>query len=106
VVRNRAIDRLRDLRRVRPLAPSDLAQRLDSAEGYLDSGEDGPLALHEPLLRLVKRLPEHQRSVVILRFLGGLDHSAIASALSRSEGSVRTALSRALSSLRQQLEAN
>lgn len=52
----------------------------------------------------IVRLPRRQRVVVVLRFYGGLSDTEIASDLGCGEGTVRSHLSRALATLRVQLD--
>ncbi len=50
------------------------------------------------------RLPRRQRVVVVLRFYGGLSDAEIAADLGCSQGTVRSHMSRALATLRVQLD--
>jgi RNA polymerase sigma-70 factor (ECF subfamily) len=52
----------------------------------------------------VQRLPEQQRTVVMLRVWQGLAYSEIASAMDVSEGTVRAHMHHALANLRRSLE--
>ncbi|MEK7528752.1 MAG: RNA polymerase sigma factor [Patescibacteria group bacterium] len=52
------------------------------------------------LLKLLKTLPLPQQEVIMLRYVNDLSYSEIAVILEKDEGTVRTALSRALDSLR------
>ena len=52
----------------------------------------------------IARLPSRQRVVVVMRFYGGLTDSEIAADLGCTQGTVRSHLSRALATLRVQLD--
>jgi RNA polymerase sigma-70 factor (ECF subfamily) len=54
----------------------------------------------EDLLEAVARLPEHERLVVVLRYLDGQSVAEVATALGRPVGTVTKQLSRALERLR------
>jgi RNA polymerase sigma-70 factor (ECF subfamily) len=55
------------------------------------------------LWRLVYALPERQRQVIVLRYVGDLTESSVADVLGISTGSVSASLTKARSSLRAQL---
>lgn len=52
------------------------------------------------ILHLVSKLPEAQRELVTLRYVNDLSHEEIARIVGKEEGAVRTALSRAIATLR------
>lgn len=54
------------------------------------------------ILALVSELPESQRDLVIMRYVNDLSNSEIARVTGKEEGAIRTALSRAITSLRDQ----
>jgi RNA polymerase sigma-70 factor (sigma-E family) len=58
---------------------------------------------HRAALAAVRRLPRHQREVLILRYWSGLSEREIAEALGISAGSVKSAASRGLAALQQML---
>lgn len=69
-----------------------------SAEAAAINGED-----RRELLTAVARLPQRQREVLALRFYLDMSYSEIAAALSISQGTVASTLSRALAGLERQL---
>lgn len=56
--------------------------------------------LTEKIVRLIEALPEPQRELVTLRYVNDLSNNEIAKIVSKDEGAVRTALSRAIATLR------
>jgi RNA polymerase sigma-70 factor (ECF subfamily) len=101
LTRNRAIDELRrDQRRpqtvLRPLddgwaaLPAPLSQA-DAVERQ---------AIHEA----IAVLPAEQREALLLAFLHGLSHQAVATRLQTPLGTIKTRIRRALQALRQQLQ--
>lgn len=52
------------------------------------------------ILHLVTELPESQRDLIIMRYVNDLGNGEIAKILNKEEGAIRTALSRAIASLR------
>jgi RNA polymerase sigma-70 factor (sigma-E family) len=58
---------------------------------------------HRAALAAVRRLPRHQREVLILRYWSGLSEREIAQALGISPGSVKSAASRGLATLQRVL---
>ncbi|HEY3079154.1 MAG TPA: sigma-70 family RNA polymerase sigma factor [Chloroflexota bacterium] len=67
--------------------------------------EGAALAGHDraAVRRAILRLKPEQQQVVIMRFVEGLDHAAVAAALGTSEGNVRVIQHRALRELRRLL---
>jgi RNA polymerase sigma-70 factor (ECF subfamily) len=74
----------------------------DNGPGPLDRLHD--TQSYADMAAAVKRLPRRQREAFMLRALEGLDVAETAQAMGCSEGSVKTHLSRAMHSLRDQLE--
>jgi RNA polymerase sigma-70 factor (sigma-E family) len=66
----------------------------ESAEALVLLGEE-----HREVLRAVRRLPDRQREALVLRFYFGLSEEDTASAMGISRGTVKSSLSRALTSL-------
>jgi RNA polymerase sigma factor (sigma-70 family) len=100
VARNRCIDELR-----RPTPPPPEVLHL------VRTGSHDPLAeidLRESLRRLVgdiRRLPEQQRSALLMRELAGMSYAELASSLGVSVGAVKSLLVRARMGLAQAAEA-
>lgn len=69
------------------------------------SGEPWRDELDETVWDAVNELPERQRSAVVLRFLGDLPHSEIASAIGCSEEAARRSLHEGLVKLRKVVAA-
>ncbi|GGL35887.1 sigma-70 family RNA polymerase sigma factor [Phycicoccus endophyticus] len=65
--------------------------------------EPPPQAPDDVLWQRVRALPERQRQAVVLRFVGDLDHRAVAAALATSPGMSRRLVSDALATLRLEL---
>lgn len=103
---NKAVDVLRRTHR-KPVIP------LDSYAGVLlDDGQRAPeqLALHREdralLQSHITALPDLQQQVLCLRFVDGLRCKEIAVRLNKSEGAIRSLLSRTLNVLRGLYEKN
>lgn len=78
VARNAAIDHVRARRQI-PFEDSIFTDRPH------DQGDDGPL---EAIKDSMRRLPDSQRDVMVLRYIGGYSPGEIAERLGRSEPSV------------------
>lgn len=76
----------------RPLSP-------DSPEQAAILGEE-----HRDVLAALRRLPDRQREVLVLRFFVDLPESEIAAAMGVSQGTVKSTTSRALAALARQLK--
>lgn len=74
----------------------------DTGPGPLDRLQD--TQAYADMAVAVKKLPQRQREAFMFRVLEGLDVAETAQAMGCSEGSVKTHLSRAMHSLRAQLE--
>lgn len=59
---------------------------------------------HRTALNAVRRLPRHQREVLVLRYWSGMSEKEIAGALGITAGSVKSAASRGLAALQRLLE--
>ena len=114
ILRRRVVD-LQRRRKVRSIMVGWLGGGRDADGDELPAWEPadtgpGPLdRLHDAqswadMAAAVKQLPRRQREAFMLRVLEGLDVAETAQAMGCSEGSVKTHLSRAMHSLRDQLE--
>jgi RNA polymerase sigma factor (sigma-70 family) len=89
-------------RRALPVAePETVAAAVAADRG----GERRRDELDETVWDAVNELPERQRSAVVLRFLGDLPHSEIASAIGCSEEAARRSLHEGLRKLRKAVAA-
>ena len=96
VVRNRALDVLRRPVRttdLEPHAPTLCDVSADPCERFVRSEE------LEALVAGLKRLPERQRTALVLHEMGGASHQAIATHLDVSAGGSKALVSRARSGL-------
>lgn len=103
-VRNRSLNLLRD---ARTRQNWELAHSADLARDSM-SGEQSASSmiasleqeeLGEVLRRVLETLPEHRRTVVTMRWFGGLSHAEIAAAVGTSVNAVEIQLRRALKEL-------
>jgi RNA polymerase sigma factor (sigma-70 family) len=88
--------------RALPLAEPETATDTPAADRV---GEPWRDELDETVWDAVNELPERQRSAVVLRFLGDLAHSEIASAIGCSEEAARRSLHEGLVKLRKVVTA-
>src|SRR5215469_11978024 len=72
----------------------------------MPSAEHGAMALIErsSVVAALRKLPDRQREVVVLRFYGDLSEAQIAAAMGITRGAVKSHTSRAMSALRSVLE--
>jgi RNA polymerase sigma-70 factor (sigma-E family) len=89
------------LRRVTLLA--EPAEPRQSAASALDHAER--TAARDEMWLLLARLPRRQRAALVLRFYEGLPDSEIAEVLGCAAGTVRAHISRALATLRAQMQS-
>lgn len=73
-----------------------------------DSGAPADLAVllaeeHQQVVGALRRLPQRQREVLVLRYWSGLTEAEIATALGVSRGTVKSSASRALQTIKHQL---
>jgi RNA polymerase sigma-70 factor, ECF subfamily len=96
IVRNRALDVLRRPVRTTDIEPHALTLRdsaPDPCERYVRSEEIGALVAG------LKRLPERQRTALVLHEMGGASHQAIAERLAVTTGGSKALVSRARAGL-------
>ena len=101
IARNRCLDHLRRQQRGPWVDVPEIVQ-----EGPVD---DSPLSAEicadrERLERALARLPEHERAIVVLRFVHGFDYGEISQAFGIKPGTARMRVSRALARLRGELQ--
>jgi RNA polymerase sigma-70 factor (ECF subfamily) len=109
IVRNTAVDRLRDANRVEPIDAEELeALRVSAVDSRSsEKGFSDTLAwVSDPdLMLFIERLPVVQQQVLFMRFMLDLSHREIAQLLDRREDDVRAVQYRALQFLRERLTA-
>lgn len=71
------------------------------------SAEQGAMVAleHQEVLAALRRLPQRQREVLVLRYFADLSEADIADALGISRGAVKSHASRGMAALRESLEA-
>jgi RNA polymerase sigma-70 factor, ECF subfamily len=103
IVRNCAINRLRQRKRLRLEEPADLEERADRS--LITDGEASSWLGDRRLLALVEQLPLAQRQVIVLRYMMQFRFPEIATILERSPDAVRQLHQRALRFLREHFVA-
>ncbi|HMR04990.1 MAG TPA: RNA polymerase sigma factor, partial [Polyangiaceae bacterium] len=103
IARNRCIDHLRREQR----APFDDWDADDAPDDYAHPGPLPPdvLLTRDDVSAALGRLGESERALAVLRFRHGLEYSELADVFGVRQGTVRMRLSRALASMRDELEA-
>jgi RNA polymerase sigma-70 factor (ECF subfamily) len=102
IVRNDAINRIRQRRRLTPEAPDEVARLGERAAG-MPAGESLDWLDDKRLLALIEQLPLAQRQVIVLRYMLELRAVEIATVLDRSPEAIRQLHQRAMRFLRQRL---
>jgi RNA polymerase sigma-70 factor (ECF subfamily) len=102
IVVNRSLDWLRARAR-RPEVSAEVAGPEARAEPGVDAAAD---ALSDDLMRALAALDPDERALIVLRHLLGYRSPELARMLGLPAGTVRTRLARALSRLRERLEAD
>ena len=118
VAHNRCIDLLRRQKRETPMPSSDLFERQDNSEhGYgVNDGRDptdiaSPLAVSASEANMLametalRKLPESQRTALVLTYYQNLSNREVASVMSSSTRAVESLLCRARGNLKKQLES-
>jgi RNA polymerase sigma-70 factor (ECF subfamily) len=85
--------------RLRKQAAANRPER-NFMDGFPAPSDPATNELREELMRAVGQLPEHERLVVVLRYLDGHSVEAVANLSGRSVGTVTKQLSRAMQRLR------
>lgn len=98
LARNAVIDHYRTSRNHGDLDEGMMSQDLDPQGEYLRRETQQQLAL------ALRRLPEEQRTVLILRFIEEMDYAQVAEILGKSQGALRVIQHRALAALRRLME--
>lgn len=104
LVRNRAIDRFRAVRR-----KTELLNRAasEAGDGLLAEGADGAALSAETAVavrRTLRALPAEQREAIELAFFGGLSQSEIAEQLAVPLGTIKARIRRGMLAMRDALE--
>lgn len=98
IVRSRALNLVRDRKKVVPIESYEGASAADSPEVEAERAD-----LRDHLLAALRHLPEDRRQVVLLHDLEGWTHREIAERMSLPEGTVRSHLHLARKRLRELL---
>lgn len=77
---------------------------LDLPEQNRSEEPADPAVLRRQIARVLAKLTDEQRQVVVLRFFNNKSHEEIAKAMGKREGAVRALLLRALRSMRKQMD--
>jgi RNA polymerase sigma-70 factor, ECF subfamily len=96
--RSRAIDRLRSVRRRETMFPASLE---DAGAVPAGAADPAPVVVARETVRgALKALPDGQREVIELAYLGGLSQSEIAARLAQPLGTVKTRMRLGMERLR------
>lgn len=105
IVRNYALRQLQKQGRIEVVEPAEVDRRRDQAIAEEPMLRALEWVSDTDLLIFIERLPLHQRQILALRFMMGLDTVEIAKVLDRKPATIRRAQSRALAFLNQRLAA-
>ena len=100
IAHHRLIDDRR-YRARRPVEPASAEVLAESHGPY--QGPEGQAVVDSRIAGALRRLPEDQRSVVLLRVIGDLSVSDVARMLGKTPGAVKAAQRRAFATLKRQL---
>ena len=101
IASHKVIDAHRAATRNRADPVSDVPDRVESADG--PEQHTLRVELSEEMKRLLDKLPEKQREILVLRVVAGLSAEETADAVGSTPGAVRVAQHRALSRLRKSM---
>jgi RNA polymerase sigma factor (sigma-70 family) len=104
ILRRRIVD-LQRRRKVRSIVVGWLGGGKDDDDSPDPSARLQDTQAYADIVAALRNLPRRQREAFTLRIMEGLDVAETAAAMGCSDGSVKTHLSRAMHSLREQLEA-
>lgn len=79
--------------------PLEEAIEVVKEESTIKENTDRDMAVAK-MLNLVSELPEQQQEIVTMKYVNDMTNEEIAAALDKEEGAIRTALSRAIATLR------
>jgi len=95
---NRSRSSLRHRKVVEKHAPRSMPNGASAEDGAMGALE------HQAVLAALRRLPERQREVLVLRYYADLSEAEIADAIGISRGAVKSHASRGLAAVRTTLE--
>jgi RNA polymerase sigma-70 factor (ECF subfamily) len=101
VCRNRAIDRMRKERRMKPADQERIAARPDAGPGPHEIVEENQR--RDRVLEQLETLPDNQREVLVLKFQQGLSYRQISRVTGLSQSNVGYLIHQGIVALRQQL---
>jgi RNA polymerase sigma factor (sigma-70 family) len=96
-----SLDELQENTGFEPISDIDISEELQSAQDTVDRHAQAQLAR-----QLINQLPERYREVIALRFAEQKKIKEIAEIIGKSEGTVKSLLSRALARLRKAMSQN
>ena len=99
LARNAVVDRFRTARNHEELGTESLVSREPDPQGEYLRGER-----IKDLEEAIRRLPEEQQTVLVMRFIMDMDYGELADFMGKSHGALRVIQHRALAALRQMLE--
>ena len=103
IARNRIVDAVRKGNRQVKSGGEISEFEFEDSKSKVDSGIESDESVKE-IVKKIKKLPEAQAEVIMLRIVGDLDVNEVARALNKSENAVRVLCSRGLETLRGELK--